>query len=59
MKTSKKQSEAGSVSILGAIRADQARREQRALSQSTVRAYEKRALAVLRATPFTVLAGMR
>lgn len=59
MKTSKQQSEVVSVSILGAIRADQARRSQRALSRSAVRAYEKRAQAILRATPFTVLAGMR
>lgn len=46
------------LSILAAIRLDQARRGLRVVSQKTVRKLERQAEQLARETPFTVLAGM-
>lgn len=46
------------LSILAAIRLDQANRGLRDVSQATVRKLEQQAERLARETPFTVLAGM-
>lgn len=56
--TKQKSSSAGSISILAAIRLDQASSGLRVVSQSAVRKYEARARRIHAETPFSVLSGM-
>lgn len=46
------------LSIVAAIRLDQAKRGLRVVSQATLRKLERQAQTIARETPFTVLAGI-
>lgn len=46
------------LSIVAAIRLDQAKRGLRVVSKSAIRKLERQAQAIARETPFTVLAGL-